>query len=66
MAWARTRAGCTLFANGQAYPASAGLAQLLCAEREFVLEGALDATERSLLIALLDDGHLVPRKPRRR
>jgi len=66
MAWARTRAGCTLFANGHAYPASHGLAQLLCAEREFVLDGPLDAIERSLLIALLDDGHLVPRKPRRR
>ncbi len=66
MAWARARAGCTLFVNGHAYPASAGLAQRLCAEREFVLDGALDATERSLLAALLDDGHLVPRKPRRR
>jgi 50S ribosomal protein L16 3-hydroxylase len=66
MAWARTRAGCTLFVNGQAHPASVALAQRLCAQREFVLEIAPDATERALLITLLDDGHLIPRKASRR
>ncbi len=66
MAWARTRSGCTLFVNGQAYPATPALAQHLCAEREITIIEAPDATERALLTALLDDGHLVPRKAKRR
>ncbi|HET6432344.1 cupin domain-containing protein [Dyella sp.] len=66
LAWARTRRGCTLFANGHAYAASAALAQQLCASRELAVDPAVDADDRALLISLLDDGHLVARKPRRR
>jgi 50S ribosomal protein L16 3-hydroxylase len=66
MAWNRSRAGCTLFVNGTAYAATPSLAQRLCASRELVIEAPLEAVERSLLRALVDDGHLVPRKPRRR
>jgi 50S ribosomal protein L16 3-hydroxylase len=66
MAWSRGRTDCTLFANGSAYPATPTLASRLCASRSLVLSDALDDVERTLLRALLDDGHLVAQKPRRR
>jgi len=66
MAWARVKGGAVLFANGQAYPASAELAERLCAERTLEFARAPAAAERTLLLALVNDGHLVPRKARRR
>lgn len=66
MAWTRTRAGCTLFANGLAYAATPALAQRLSASRELTPALPPDELERALLRALVDDGHLIARKPRRR
>jgi 50S ribosomal protein L16 3-hydroxylase len=64
MAWAQTGAHAALYANGQAYPASARWASQLCAQR--VLSGPFDVTaaDRALLLALINDGHLILRKQR--
>jgi len=66
MAWARGRHDCTLYVCGQAHAATPALAQRLCEERELVVDRSLDATERNLLLALVNDGHLLLRKARRR
>ncbi|WP_243043087.1 cupin domain-containing protein [Dyella sedimenti] len=66
MAWAKARRGATLFVNGQAYPAAAELAARICRERELAPGGKIPAAELTLLLALVNDGHLVVRKPRRR
>jgi len=66
LAWSRGKAGCTLYASGQPYPATPALAQQLCEQRTLELGRKLDAAERSLLLALVNDGHLLPHKPRRR
>jgi 50S ribosomal protein L16 3-hydroxylase len=66
LAWSAGRAGCTLYASGQAYPATHGLARQLCEQRAFRAAGKPDAAERRLLLALVNDGHLVPKKSRRR
>jgi 50S ribosomal protein L16 3-hydroxylase len=66
LAWSRGKSGCTLYASGHAYPATPALAQQLCEQRALSVTGKLDATERALLLALVNDGHLLPRKPRRR
>lgn len=65
LAWSRGRAGCTLFANGQAWPAPPALARALCAQRELSLADAPSAADVALLHRLVDDGHLVLRKRRR-
>lgn len=64
MAWAQTGAHAALYANGHAYPASARWASQLCAQR--VLSGPFDVTaaDRALLLALINDGHLILRKLR--
>jgi 50S ribosomal protein L16 3-hydroxylase len=66
MAWAQTGAHAALYANGHAYPASAHWAAQLCAQR--VLSGPFDlsAADNALLLALINDGHLVLRKLRGR
>ena len=56
----------TLFANGQAYPAPAELAERLCAERTLDAGRKPSAAERALLLTLVNDGHLVIQKGRRR
>jgi 50S ribosomal protein L16 3-hydroxylase len=66
LAWSRGRSTCTLYVSGHAYPATAALAQQLCEQRALRLAGKADATERALLLALVNDGHLVPKKSRRR
>lgn len=66
LAWTRGKAGCVLYVSGQAYPSTPALAQQLCEQREFVVGGRLDAVERASLLALVNDGHLIPRKSRRR
>ena len=66
VAWRRTRSGAALYANGQSYPASAEFAVHLCESRTPVLLAKPSATENALLLSLLNDGHLVLRKPRGR
>jgi len=66
LAWSRGKSACTLYASGHAYPATPALAQQLCEQRALNVERKLDAVERSLLLALVNDGHLQPHKPRRR
>ena len=66
MAWARGKDGATLFANGYAYPAPVELAERLCAERTMDPGRKPTVAERTLLLALVNDGHLVVQKGRRR
>jgi len=66
MAWSRGPSGATLYANGHAWPAPTALAKQLCAEREIVVDATPTAAAVALLLALVNDGYLVPRKARRR
>jgi 50S ribosomal protein L16 3-hydroxylase len=66
MAWARGKRGATLFVNGHPYPVSADLAERLCATREFEPGKSVPEAELSVLLALVNDGHLIVHKPRRR
>jgi 50S ribosomal protein L16 3-hydroxylase len=65
LAWSRTRRGATLFANGQPHPAPAALAQRVCGEHTLAFEAMPHEDALSLLLALVNDGHLVLHKPRR-
>ena len=66
MAWAQAGAQAALYANGHAYPASARWAAQLCAQR--VLSGPFEVSteDSALLLALINDGHLILRKLRGR
>ncbi|MGB3270106.1 MAG: cupin domain-containing protein [Rhodanobacter sp.] len=66
MAWAGGTSGCVLYVCGQAYGASPELAQRLCAERELAFDRTPSAADRELLLALVNDGHLLIRPARRR
>jgi 50S ribosomal protein L16 3-hydroxylase len=66
MAWSQHRSHCTLFTNGQAYPATAESAVQLCGQRMLSPPHKLGATERALMLALVNDGYLIPRKLRGR
>ncbi|MBN8921680.1 MAG: transcription factor [Rhodanobacter sp. 68-29] len=66
MAWSRGKSGSTLFANGQAWPAPAALARQLCAQRDMVVDAEPSKAAGALLLALVNEGHLVLRKARRR
>jgi 50S ribosomal protein L16 3-hydroxylase len=66
LAWSHGKSGCTLYVSGHAYPSTPALAQQLCEQRELVVHGKPDAIERALLLALVNDGHLLPSKSRRR
>ncbi len=66
LAWSRGKSSCTLYVSGQAYPATPALAQQLCEQRALSLSRKPNASERALLLALVNDGHLLPRKSRRR
>lgn len=66
LAWSRGKSGCTLFVSGQAYPATSALAQQLCEQRALIVVGKPGVIDRVLLLALVNDGHLLPRKSRRR
>lgn len=65
LAWSRGRTGCTLYVSGHAYPATPALARQLCEQSGFTPAHELAAGERATLLALVNDGHLLPRKPRR-
>jgi 50S ribosomal protein L16 3-hydroxylase len=66
MAWVQAGSQCTLYANGHAYPATARWAAMLCAQRTLSPSCPLTTVENALLLALVNDGHLVPRKLRGR
>ncbi|HEY9130833.1 MAG TPA: cupin domain-containing protein [Dyella sp.] len=66
MAWSRGKHDCTLYANGHAYPATAGLAEQLCGHRQWEPTRKLPAADLALLLALTNDGHLVARKKKLR
>ncbi|MBM7125789.1 JmjC domain-containing protein [Dyella flava] len=66
MAWAQQRSRCTVFANGHAYPASVPMATLLCGQRVLPPPHTLTDEERQLILALVNDGHVIPRKLRGR
>lgn len=65
MAWAGGKTGGVLYVCGQAYGASVELAQRLCAERELAFDRTPVAADRELLLALVNDGHLLLRPARR-
>ncbi|MEO8836143.1 MAG: winged helix domain-containing protein, partial [Caldimonas sp.] len=66
LAWGRSKSACTLYVSGQAYPSTQGMAQQLCAHRAFQVTGHLTAVEQALLVELVNDGHLLPSKAKRR
>jgi 50S ribosomal protein L16 3-hydroxylase len=66
LAWTRSKSFCTLYVSGQAYPATQSIAQQLCEQRAFQVSGKLTGADQALLLALVNDGHLLPRKPKRR
>lgn len=66
LAWSRHKASCSLYASGQAYPATPALARQLCEQRELTVDRKLDQVELDLLLTLINEGHLMARKPRRR
>ncbi|MFK2875150.1 cupin domain-containing protein [Dyella lipolytica] len=66
MAWTQNGSRCTLYANGHAYPASVRLATQLCTQRTLSPPHELSTAEHGLLLALVNDGHLVPRRLRGR
>lgn len=66
LAWSRGKSDCMLYANGEAYAATPALAHQLCEQAALRLERKPTIVERALLLALVNDGHLLPRKPRRR
>ena len=66
MAWVQSGSRCTLYANGHAYAATARSANMLCAQRTLSPSLPWSAADRTLLLALVNDGHLVPRKLRGR
>jgi 50S ribosomal protein L16 3-hydroxylase len=66
MAWSRGKGGATFFANGQAWPATPALARQLCAHRALAPALPLVETDLTLLLALVNEGHLLPHKATRR
>lgn len=66
MAWTQSKSSCALYVSGVAYPTTPALAQQLCEQRAFDLGHKPSTAEQSLLLALVNDGHLLPRKSRRR
>ncbi|MEO9091717.1 MAG: cupin domain-containing protein [Rhodanobacter sp.] len=66
LAWSRSHAACMLYVCGQAYVATPALAQQLCEQRELAIDQTANVVERALLLALVNDGHLQLRNPRRR
>ncbi|TBR39236.1 MULTISPECIES: cupin domain-containing protein [Dyella] len=67
MAWAANgKDKAVLYVSGHAYPTTAALALRLCEQREFGLGKKPTAAERSLILALANDGHLIAQKPGRR
>ncbi|HET6631232.1 MAG TPA: cupin domain-containing protein [Rhodanobacteraceae bacterium] len=66
MAWRRGRRGTTLFVCGEAHPCSTALARRLCAERGLAFAAPPTEAELSLLLTLVNGGHLVLQRRSRR
>lgn len=66
MAWIQTGSHCTLYANGHAYSSSLRWAARLCAERILSPPLELSTADRALLLDLVNDGHLIVRRLRKR
>ncbi|WP_350017065.1 cupin domain-containing protein [Rhodanobacter sp. IGA1.0] len=66
LAWHRDKSSCTLYVSGAAYPATPALALALCEQRSYTPARKIGAAERQLLLALVNDGHLILRKSRQR
>jgi len=66
MAWAQAGSHGALYANGHAYPASAQWASQLCAGRVLSPPFDVSTADIALLLALINDGHLILRKLRGR
>lgn len=71
LAWSRLtthrkNAEATLYACGHSYSATPALAEQLCRQRTLQLTLPANAIEQALLLALVNDGHLLLHKPRRR
>lgn len=66
LAWSRGQGGSTLYVCGQAYATTPARAQQLCEQRELIIGHASNAVDQALLLALVNDGHLLLRKTRRR
>jgi len=66
MAWAQAGRRCMLFATGQAYPASSHWATQLCAHRTISPPFDMSGDDCALLLALINDGHLILRRLRGR
>ncbi len=60
MAWSRHRNKVTLYANGLAWPATMEMVVSLCQQRCFSPRSTLNDTEQALLLALVNEGYLVP------
>jgi 50S ribosomal protein L16 3-hydroxylase len=66
LAWTRWRGGARLFVAGHACACPPALARRLCAERQLLFNAPPSAADRAVLLALLNDGHFVLQRPRRR
>jgi 50S ribosomal protein L16 3-hydroxylase len=66
LAWSRGKSGCMLYACGHAWPATPELATQLCGQRTYNPADTLKPAEVALLLGLINDGHLILRKGRRR
>lgn len=66
MAWSRHRKICTLYVNGDAHDTHAALAQMVCDHDRPIVTSKLDAGTRELLLALVNDGHLLLHDPARK
>jgi 50S ribosomal protein L16 3-hydroxylase len=66
LAWSRGKSGCTLYVSGHAYPATLSQAQQLCEKRSLDIPRKPASDELALWLALLNDGHLLLQKSRRR
>ena len=66
LAWSRGKSACTLYVSGHAYPATPAQAQQLCEQRSFEIPRKPGSDELALWLALVNDGHLLLQKSRRR
>ncbi|MBB6186869.1 cupin domain-containing protein [Rhodanobacter sp. MP7CTX1] len=66
LAWSRGKSACTLYVSGHAYPATPSQAQQLCEQRSLDIPRKPGSDELALWLALVNDGHLLLQKSRRR
>lgn len=59
LAWVRTSQGADLYAAGEAHACSPAMAQRLCSEQTLVFDTAPSAQDLVVLLALVNQGHLV-------